>query len=209
MKTNYDRSFELIIGHEGGFQDDRRDRGNWTSGTIGKGELRGTKFGITAMTYPDLPIKHLTIQQAKDIYYDDFWKPAGCDELPSGIDHLVFDAAVNHGKDRAVKLLQLSIGAVPDGAIGPRTRSRLASAKVSEVITEFCVRRAMFYAGIKTFNVYGLGWTRRAFKTCLEAHQFNETPLDQSKVEPQETVVDTDCVQLELFGLSLKVCKEN
>jgi hypothetical protein len=37
---------------EGGLSMDERDPGNWTGGAIGKGELRGTKYGISAQTYP-------------------------------------------------------------------------------------------------------------------------------------------------------------
>jgi hypothetical protein len=35
---------------------DERDPGNWTGGAIGKGELRGTKWGISAQTYPQIDI---------------------------------------------------------------------------------------------------------------------------------------------------------
>ena len=36
------------------------DRGNWTSGVIGVGTLVGSKFGISAATYPTLDIPNLT-----------------------------------------------------------------------------------------------------------------------------------------------------
>ena len=61
----FDTVFDRTIGSEGGFQADRRDRGNWTSGEVGKGELKGTKYGLSAMTYPDLDIKAITLQQAR------------------------------------------------------------------------------------------------------------------------------------------------
>ena len=50
MDSKFILSFDRVIGHEGLFQNDRDDRGNWTSGKIGVGELKGTKFGIAAMT---------------------------------------------------------------------------------------------------------------------------------------------------------------
>ena len=59
--------FDKLIGAEGGFQNDPKDRGNWTSGIIGKGECKGTKYGVSAMAYPDLDIENLTIEQAKKI----------------------------------------------------------------------------------------------------------------------------------------------
>jgi len=42
---NFDLAFDRVIGHEGGYTDDPRDRGNWTGGATGRGELKGTKYG--------------------------------------------------------------------------------------------------------------------------------------------------------------------
>jgi hypothetical protein len=42
----------------------------WTTGIIGKGICKGTKYFISAMTYPDLDIKNL-LDQAKAIYKRD------------------------------------------------------------------------------------------------------------------------------------------
>ena len=67
-KLTFDQAFERLIGHEGNFTNDKDDRGNWTTGIIGKGQLKGTKYGISAMTYPQLDIKNLTLDQAKQIY---------------------------------------------------------------------------------------------------------------------------------------------
>ena len=46
----FDKVFNRVIGHEGGFQNMHHDRGNWTGGKVGEGELKGTKFGLSAMT---------------------------------------------------------------------------------------------------------------------------------------------------------------
>ena len=195
---NFDKSFEHTVGHEGGFTRNRKDRGNWTSGVVGKGALKGTKYGISAMTYPLLDIENLTLEVAKDIYLHDFWAPSGCEGLPIGLDFLVFDAAVNHGRSRSIKFLQGAIGAVPDGVLGPRTMKRVNQRGTFEMIQEFSVRRGMFYAGISTFSTFGLGWMRRLMDTTAEAHvmfqedtlstigalDIPEAPLDQSNTEP-------------------------
>jgi lysozyme family protein len=117
MKDNYDTAFKLVVGHEGGFTNDRNDRGNWTSGVIGKGTLRGTKYGISAMSYPTTDIKNLTLDQAKEIYRTDFWNKAQCDLMPIGVDYLLFDASVNHGVSRANRFLQEALGVTADGKI--------------------------------------------------------------------------------------------
>ena len=64
----FDVIFDRVLGHEGGFQADPRDRGNWTGGEVGKGELKGTKYGLAAMTYPELDIPALTLAEAEAIY---------------------------------------------------------------------------------------------------------------------------------------------
>ena len=38
----FEKSFGRVFRNEGGFQKDPKDRGNWTSGKVGVGELKGT-----------------------------------------------------------------------------------------------------------------------------------------------------------------------
>ena len=59
---NFERAFEKLIDHEKGLSLDPKDRGNWTTGVIGKGELKGTKYGVSAMSYPHLDIRNLTLE---------------------------------------------------------------------------------------------------------------------------------------------------
>src|SRR5215472_5887330 len=98
MATHDDflRAFELLIGHERGFQNDPRDGGNWTGGKTGAGELKGTNWGISAASYPALDIKNLRLEEAQAIYEKDFWEAAGCPDCPPRLAFAVFDAAVNN-----------------------------------------------------------------------------------------------------------------
>lgn len=184
MRHNFDRSFELLIGHEGGFQADSRDRGNWTTGIVGKGENRGTKFGITAMTYPTLDIKSLTVADAKAIYERDFWVAVRADELPDGVDYLAFDAAVNHGPKQAIRFLQIAAGAPVDGDFGPGTLAAVKRRDPLRLIEEFGAQRQMFWTRIKTWKHYGLGWTRRGYESVVRALIINRGALDESKGDP-------------------------
>lgn len=119
------------FGHEGGFQADPHDSGNYAHGV-----LKGTKFGIAAASYPSEDIRNLTIERAAVLYDRDFWGASRCGEWKSQIiaqDY--FDAAVNLGQGTAARILQRAINyagypmprIAVDGRIGPATVRRLNS----------------------------------------------------------------------------------
>ena len=58
---------ENVIKHEGGYVNDPSDPG---------GE---TKYGISKKAYPKVDIKNLTLDDAIEIYKDDYWLPAKVD----------------------------------------------------------------------------------------------------------------------------------
>lgn len=157
----FDQAFDRVIGHEGGFQNDPADRGNWTTGKVGEGENKGTKFGLAAMTYPDLAIEALTVQQAKDIYFRDWWVALGMDRFRAPMQYQMFDAAINHGMRNATKMLQRAVGSADDGIIGPKTLSRARNTDVNDLLMLFLAERLEFFTNIKTFDRYGRGWSRR------------------------------------------------
>ena len=161
ITKNFDKCFDRIIGHEGGFQDMHDDRGNWTSGTVGVGVLKGTKFGISAMSYPDMDIEGLDMSVAKSIYYTDWWKPLCINYLPFAMQYQMFDAAINHGKVSATKMLQRAIGVDDDGVIGPITIAAKSRVEVNDLLMLFISERIKFFAQIKTFDIYGRGWMNR------------------------------------------------
>jgi len=169
MQENYDLAFELVIGHEGGFQNDPNDRGNWSTGVIGRGRNGGTKFGVSQMAYPNLDIKNLTLDQAKEIYRKDYWSKVYADDLPSGLDYLAFDAGINHGPQRAIKLLQEAVGAKADGALGPKTLAAVRAADSRSAIIKFGVERDEFFDDLNNER-FEDGWRKRAFETCFNAY---------------------------------------
>lgn len=171
MQNNFDTSFKLVIGHEGGFTRDPRDKGNWTTGRIGTGSLVGTKYGISAAAYPDLDIKNLSLEQAKAIYRKDYWTRAQCSSWPSGVDHLVFDIAVNSGVSRAVQLLQAAAKVKIDGIIGFQTRAAVNAKDPLELIIDLATHRDSFYAR-QNNATYEFGWFRRNNRVLIEAFEF-------------------------------------
>lgn len=160
-RITFDTAFERLLGHEGNFQNKRSDRGNWTSGKVGVGELRGTKFGISAMSYPNENIRELTVDRAKFLYRRDFWARVGGDELHAAIVFQLFDAAVNHGPGNAIRILQRAVDVADDGDFGPITEGATKALDVNDVLMKFNAERIRFFARLSTFNDYGRGWMRR------------------------------------------------
>lgn len=161
-------SFLLRPDIEGGMSTDPDDPGNWTGGAKGVGELKGTKYGISAASYPDIDIKALTPETAGVIYQKDYWAVCKCGELPSPLAIVVFDSAVNQGTNAAVRLLQEALGVTVDGVIGPQTIKAAQSAKLQQSLPYLVAARALRYATTKNVGKYGKGWFRR-LAACHQA----------------------------------------
>ena len=92
--------YELIdklIEREGGYVNDPDDSG---------GE---TKYGIAKRYYPDLDIYNLTKDQARQIYFDDYYVKNKVAMLPDHLREIYFDMTVHMGYRCAVRILQQSI----------------------------------------------------------------------------------------------------
>jgi lysozyme family protein len=172
----YEGAFAVVVGHEGGFSGEPADPGNWTGGRVGQGELRGTKFGISAAAYPTLDIANLQLADAQAIYRRDYWDRIHGDALPPALALLVFDAAVNNGCTRAVHWLQAALGVKQDGRIGPVTIAAVAAlaGNGAALCAEFQAQRLTFMASLPTWSVFGLGWARRLCRLPYESLMIEE-----------------------------------
>lgn len=161
---DFDTAFERLLGHEGKLSLDYDDRGNWTSGEVGVGELKGSKFGISAMSYPDEDIENLTKERAKFLYRRDFWNRIHADEMHDGLAYQAFDFAVNSSIETAVRKLQAALGVADDGDWGKVTRAAAAAISESDAIMRFVAERLLFWTSLSTWPTFGKGWARRAAK---------------------------------------------
>lgn len=147
---NFDYAFNLLIGHEGGYVNDPNDPG---------GE---TKFGISKRAYPQVDIKNLTLEQAKEIYKVDYWEKVLCPNLPGPLQFQMFDTAVNSGPRQAIVLLQRALGVEADGSVGPVTwRALLDTCNTTELVIRFVAARLRFMTGLSGWEHFGKGWARR------------------------------------------------
>jgi len=162
-KDNYGACLDFTLQAEGGLSKDRKDPGNWTGGKVGVGTFKGTKYGISAASFPHLDIANLTLADVKPIYKTRYWDAVGGDSLPAGFDLAVWDYGVNSGPARALREAQAIIGAKVDGKIGPETITKSATAGVKH-IQSLCARRLSFMRSLKIWSINKNGWSARVAK---------------------------------------------
>lgn len=165
----FDDAFCFVVGAEGGYTNDPHDRGNWTTGIIGEGELRGTKFGISAMSYPAIDIASMSLDEAKRIYRADYWQPMRCDYVAYPKAVCLFDCAVNQGHSRAAKFAQRASGVPDDGIMGPITVAAINRMPDNMFVEYFLQSRKSHYESLPTFERYGKGWLARLEHVRAEA----------------------------------------
>lgn len=159
--TNFEKSVAFVLKSEGGYSSDVKDPGNWTAGRPGLGLLKGTKYGISASSFPELDIKNLTESEASAIYKKQYWDKIQGEHLLWPLCYLLFDFAVNSGVTKASTVLQSCLGVTPDGIIGPITVSKANSIDQEQLCKDFCKRRYDFLSNLKTWSTYKNGWTSR------------------------------------------------
>lgn len=145
----FDQCFDKLIAHEGGYVNHASDPG---------GE---TNFGISKRSYPQVDIKNLTRDAAKQIYKRDYWDRAQCDRLPPTLAYLLFDAAVNSGIGQAIRFLQRAAGVADDGVLGPLTLATIQRLDAESICARFIGQRLDFMTRLSTFDHFGKGWSRR------------------------------------------------
>jgi hypothetical protein len=82
---------------------DRKNVGYQKSPAIPDGEV---KFGVAKHANPDMDITNLVLDDAKKRYFNLYWLKGKCDTLPPKIAVFHFDACVNHGVERGLKILR-------------------------------------------------------------------------------------------------------
>jgi lysozyme family protein len=169
-RGDFDHCVALVMEKEGGYSDHPQDKGG------------PTNFGITLRTYAEFheipestvtaeTIKNLSQDEAKEIYRAKYWTAACCDDLPSGVNLMVFDFAVNAGVRTSIKILQEIAHVTVDGSIGPITLAAVRTCEPKDLITRFADLRLAYYRSLENFNVFGKGWTARTFAVREEAQR--------------------------------------
>jgi len=157
MQSNFQKSFELMLKSEGGYVNNPADPGGMTN----LGVTKATWENWIGRQSNEAEIRNLTFAKVEPLYKKKYWDAVRADELPDGIDYLVFDFAVNAGVGRAIKTLQTAVGVASDGWFGPATMTDVKALDPHELIERFSKAKEDFYRSLPTFDVFGQGWINR------------------------------------------------
>jgi len=165
MKDNFEKCLEMVLVHEGGYVNNKNDRGGMTN------------LGVTRKVYEDWidrpvseeEMRNLTPEDVAPIYRKNYADRIHFDSLPSGLDWACLDWAINSGASRPAKAIQRAVGATTDGVIGPKTLQLVAEKDPEFIIDYVYTVRQAFYESLDDYKHFGRGWSRRNKETLHQA----------------------------------------
>jgi len=160
--ANFNKAFQSLILLEGAYSNDLLDNG---------GE---TKYGITKKQYPHLNIKDLSLDQAKEIYYQDYWNINQYNKISSAkVAEKIFHTTVNTGVYQSHLILQRALNAVghrslvEDGILGNMTFEAVNKSQPRCLLPALRSELAGFYRLIiakrPSQSKFMNGWLKRAY----------------------------------------------
>jgi len=165
MNNNWKQAFDLMLKSEGGYVHHPSDPGGRTN----LGVTQATWENWVGRGSDEAEMRGLTPEKVEPMYKKKFWDAVRGDELPMGLDYLMFDFAVNAGAGRAIKTLQTAVGVTPDGGFGPITMAAVQAVDPVELIERFSQAKEDFYRSLTTFATFGKGWLNRVADVKVKA----------------------------------------
>jgi lysozyme family protein len=156
-----DSTFCSVIAHvinsEGGYSNDPRDPGGPTMYGVAwnfNGAYLKLHFGMKEPS----DIKALTLDQAKQLYYDRYWLPSGAHGLTDvDLAYIHLDAAINCGTGQAQLFLKRLSKNPKDFDFTDGKNRTLAMS----LFLEYTAQRISFYTHCKARDHFLAGWMNR------------------------------------------------
>lgn len=167
MKGNFEKALAAVLDHEGGYVNHPRDPGGMTN--LGVTKVAWEEW--VGHSVDEKEMRALTPEKVAPMYKRRYWDKVCGDELPEGLDYIVFDTAVNSGPGRAVKLLQGCLDVTQDGALGPKTLQAVRETGPQKLIAAYAKARLDFLAALPTWDAFGKGWSRRVAEVFTSAEK--------------------------------------
>jgi lysozyme family protein len=167
MKANFDAALAQVLKSEGGYVNNPKDPGGMTN----LGCTRAVWEEYVGHPVSEADMRALTPALVGPLYKRKYWDKVAGDQLPSGLDYAVFDAAINSGPGRAAKWLQELVGVTADGAIGPGTLAAVGKIPTQTLIAHYNDKRLQFLESLPQWDTFGKGWGNRVAHVQSAASQ--------------------------------------
>ena len=157
MIDNFTKSLQLVLKSEGLYSNNSKDPGGETM----MGVTKNAWSTWLKRPIADGEMAKLTVADITPFYKALYWDKTYCNQLPTGLDYMAFDASVNMGVGQSIRLLQKSLGCVADGVIGFYTMKAIHDMDVKRLIGKYSDQKEQFYRSLANFSVFGKGWLNR------------------------------------------------
>lgn len=172
-EISFTNAQKLIKSVEGGYTDDKDDKGNWVDG-----KLIGTNHGISA---PELKsylgrtpnkkeMENLDYKTAENIYKKKYWNRNNLNLLNNQkIANIIYDGIVNQGR-RGTKLViqnalnDFDLDIKMRNIFKPETIKKINKLNQEKLLDKIYDYRWERYQDTRNFNKYGKGWKNRLDK---------------------------------------------
>ncbi len=150
-------------------------------------EGKSTAYGITLATItgylgkPCTPadLAAMTQAQIQAIYATGYWNPIRGDDLPLGVDLMVFDFGVTSGAHTSARVLQKALGlsgSDVDGWIGPQTLALAKARPPGALILSLSVMQDVYYGSLADAVRFDTGWRARTSRRSALAQSWLKAP---------------------------------
>ena len=165
MPDSFEKSFKMVIEHEGHYSNDPADRGGATCWGITHSEIN--KFLGHTATIDE--VKNFPINSAKQIYKEKYWNAMKLDMIKSEIMRLLlFDQGVNRGCGTAIISIEKVLGIAVNGIMDEQTIHSINHRNPIKLGLDFVKEAQKAYISIAIRNpsqiVFLSGWINRTHK---------------------------------------------
>ena len=158
MTAAFDKALALVLLSEGGKVDLASDPGGRTNEGVTQAVFTAW---LAKQGKPSRAVYLITADEVSAIYKTQYADTVHFDDLPAGLDYVVFDGAVNSGPVTSAKWLQSALGVTADGHIGLLTLAAAKKCDAAYMIGAVCDERIDFLKKLSTWSTFGKGWTNR------------------------------------------------
>lgn len=177
MTDTFTTALSWLRKFEGGWSNDRNDRGGMTNFGISAAFLQGLQPHLSREVI-EQQVRAMTWERASELYHRHFWLANACDRMQNAAALVTFDWAVNGGS-KGARHLQEVAGVTADGKVGPITLRAVNALEPLDLVWRYQARRNRWYFNRAlddpSQRVFIGGWLNRTEKlTCLVIHYVRE-----------------------------------